>query len=367
MNLDDLDTLVMEADPAREVRIPSAWSVEAQRSYLELTARSYKSAGNRKALVVVASVVGTIAAALVLVVAVVSGPSGQQSAAAAVLGQAATKAGEQANVPKAHQYLFSETRTRYEVVLYADSRPGQGLRIATAQFIETDRVWINAQGEGRVLRTESALQFPSAKDRALWNASPVGQQVYQTLLNNSLQQSQVSPKELLVNVSDLPTNTSQLQSVLANDTSQTNIDHIPAGRDAVFERAAVLLLGPDFGMSPHLASALFHVMAKQPGTHLVGALTAHSGRTGDGIVLSTSVGGHVSEVVVAPGLGSLLELSFVLPSTTISSGETRTCISPKGEASVCTQEGNPATLAPVWTDLVSTGIVSSERAMPSTS
>jgi hypothetical protein len=361
MNLNDLDTMIMDADPALDVSIPSGASASAQQSFVQLTSLPHKVSGIRRPLIVATGVVGAAAAALiVLIVTVVAVPSGQQADAATVLLQAAKKAGEQHNRLNASQYLFSDTRTLYEVVLYAPSGSGTLVEGATAQFIETNEVWINARDNGRVLRTQGALRFSSAKDQSEWDSSPVGQHVYQLLPNSIRYQGQTRPEQSLVNLSDLPTVPNRLESVLANDKLQTNIDGIPRGPDAVFERAAALLLGPDFGMSPALASALFHVMANQRGARLVGGVTAHSGRRGVGVVQEASASGNVSEVVLDPSSGTLLQTSFVSPPTTMISRGRKACSTSKNGSPSCRQQTTSATLAPIWTDLVSSGIVPSD-------
>ena len=81
----------------------------------------------------------------------------------------------------------------------------------------------------------------------------------------------------LLNVSDLPTDPKALAQVIAAGGLQTNIDLIPAGPNATFERAATLLVGPTAGMTPALASALFQVLAGQPGVQLLGSVTDHEG------------------------------------------------------------------------------------------
>jgi hypothetical protein len=365
MNLDDLDTMIMDADPALDLEIPSGVSLGAQRSYVQMTSLPPRVGGDRRPFVLATSVVGAVAAALIiLIVTLVAIPSGQQSAAAAVLLQAATKAGEQRINLTAGQYLYSETRALYRVIVYVPSASGTLVEGPRAQFIETNRVWINARDNGRVLRAQGPLRFPSARDRAEWDASPAGQRVYQSLPTGSLAQGQTRPRQSLVNLSDLPTEPSRLESVLRNDEFHTNVDDIPQSPDAVFERSAILLLGPDLGMSPALASALFHVLANQRGARLVGDVTAHSGRRGIGVTLVTGETGNVSEVVVNLKTGSLLEASFATPASTVSPSPGRGCMSPNDEPPSCPGKTTFATLAPIWTDLVSSGIVPSDTATP---
>jgi hypothetical protein len=60
------------------------------------------------------------------------------------------------------------------------------------------------------------------------------------------------------------------------------------------------------GGTPALRSALFTVMAQQPGIKDVGATRTRSGRAGAGLQTSPDHG-VVSEVIVDPGTGQILE------------------------------------------------------------
>jgi hypothetical protein len=364
MNLDNLDTLIMEADPALDAPIPSAWSAEAQRLYLQLTAQTQVQVHRRKPVLVATSVLGIVAVTLaILIVIVLPGPSGQQPAAAAVLAQAATNAGRHRSQLGPHQYLYTQTRSLYQLSLYSPSgTPDTLVQGATARVIEDNQVWISQEGVAKVLRSYGALQFPSARDRTEWISNPIGQRLYQTLLSESRSPGQVQSDQSLVDVSDLPTSASQLKSILATGEMQTNIDLLPQEPNAVFERAAALLLGPVDGMTPALAAGLFQVLASQPETRLVPDVAAHDGRRGDGVVLSSLVSGDASEVIVDPNSGSLLEAQFASPPSAVASGGVEGCIDLSKESPNCQEQSPEATLAPIWTDLVSRGAVASVEA-----
>ena len=127
MNLDDLDTLVMDADPALDVVIPSAWSAEAHWVYLQLTGAAPEPRTRHGRVRLAAGVVGIAVVALVaFLVAVVPGPTGSQSAAAAVLTQAAASAAVQNSHLAPGQYMYTELKTLYQVSLY--SRVGATVR-----------------------------------------------------------------------------------------------------------------------------------------------------------------------------------------------------------------------------------------------
>ena len=365
MNLDDLDALVADADPALDVTIPAGSSAEARWRYVQLTGRPVAPTRHQRAVVRNAGLVAVAGAALVLLlVNVIPGSSGPKSAAAAVLEHAAAVAGQQTTQLVSGQYLYTETQSNYQVTLY-DVAGSSQVRGATAQFNETDQAWTNANGIGSVLRTDSTVQFPSAADEAAWNADPFGPSMLQHIAQFAENGGQASTQQPPLDVSDLPTDPSALATVMANGELHTNINLIPAGSNATFERTATLLLGPTSGMTPALASALFQVLADQPGVQLLGTVIDHEGQTGQAVALMTPDGLSVSKVIVDPTTGRLLEAQFALPDSTLPLPGGSVCVGPvagSNEPPSCHSGGGEAELAPIWTDVVSTGVVDSDTA-----
>ena len=348
MNLEELDTLVADADPVLDVTIPSGSCAEARWRYVQLTTHAAGRVHYRRRIILTAGIVAPIAAALaLLLVIVIPGPSGPKSAAA-VLEEAATEARLQNTQLAPGQYLYTQTQSAYQVTLYdAKGTSGEMVKVATAQFNETDQAWTDASGTGRALQTDGGVRFPSAADQAAWNASPSGPSALQQIAQFGENGGQARPEQPLLNVSDLPTDPNVLASVIATGGLHTNIDLISAGPNATFERTATLLVGPTIGMTPALASALFQVLADQPGVQLLGTVTDHDGQQGEGVALATADGTNVSEVIVDPKTGSLLEAQFALPAPTDHN------VPGIGEA----------VFAPVWTDVVATGAVNSNTAI----
>lgn len=370
MNLDELDALVVDADPALNVPIPSGSSAEARWRYTQLIGNPLAPTHRRRRGLRNAGLVATAAAALVLVlVNVIPGSSGPKSAAAAVLEQAAAVAGQQTFQLAPGQYLYTETQSTYQVTLY-DTRGSSQVRGPTAQFNETDQAWTNAGGAGSVLATDSTVQFPSAADEAAWNADPNGPSLLQQMaLQIDASGGQAITQKPPLDVSDLPTDPSALAAVIANGELHTNIDLIGAGPNATFERTATLLLGPTSGMTPALASALFQVLADQPGVQLLGTVADHEGQTGQAVALATPNGTpdgfDVSKVIVDPTTGSLLEADFALPASTLPPSGAGSCVIPaagSNEPPSCHSGSVDAILAPAWTDVVVTGVVDSDTA-----
>jgi hypothetical protein len=366
MNLEDVDTLFVDADPATGKVIPSGSSAEARWRYAQLTGQPVGQTGGRRRALFMAGILIPIAAALALVlVNVLPGPTAPKSAAAAVLEQAAAAAGQSGTPLTSGQYLYTETQSQYEVTLYNPvGTSGAMAEVATAQFIQTQEAWTDSGGTGHDIQTDGSVQFPSAADEAAWNASPSGKSMLAQIANFAEEGSEGSTVQPLFNVSKLPTDISTLTAVIANGALQTNVDEIPAGPSATFERAAALLIGPNVGMTPALASALFHVLANQPGVQLLGTVTDHNGQQGVGVGLATAHGTNVSEVVVDPSSGSLLEARFALPAATIPPNKAEVCTGAvdSNAPPTCTHGIGEAIMAPVWTDVVATGVVDSGTA-----
>jgi len=178
-----------------------------------------------------------------------------------------------------------------------------------------------------------------------------------------------------MDLSGLPTDPSKLAARIAahdlpvDDDFQGNLVQDLGGNQlsngwpySVFEGAAVLLIGPTSGMTPALASALFQVMAAQPGVELLGTVTDHDGRRGQGIAMPAATSTQVREVIVDPATGQLLEARFVPVPSTLPSHDT--C---GGMANVTTTTCVPVTgpsmgTAPLWVDVVASGVVGSPTA-----
>ncbi len=366
MNLEDLDTLVVDADPALDVTIPSGLSADARWRYVQITGNPSGRVRPRRRIVLAVGFTALAAAALVLLlVNVIPGPSGPQSAAATVLEQAAAAAGRQNTQPAPGQFLYTETQSRYQVTIYNAARTSGDLtEVAAAQFDATEQAWTSTANTGRFIQTDSGIQFPSSADEAAWNASPMAPTITDNINRWSEIWSQPRTEQSLPNVSDLPTDPNALASVISKGDLGTNVNLIPPDAPhATFERAAWLLVGPDVGMTPALSTALFQVLANQPGVKLIGNVTDHNGQQGEAVALAGANDADVSEVVIDPTTGSVLEVQFAVPATVPQPGERACHNTGPGTPYSCTSgTTNEAVLAPVWTDLVSTGVVDSNTA-----
>lgn len=100
-------------------------------------------------------------------------------------------------------------------------------------------------------------------------------------------------------MSGLPTNPERLEYAIKHKQTgliDMNADvEDPSTPGGAFYVAMLLLTGPSVGSSPALRSALFQVMASQPGDKVVGKATTHSGRKGIA-VLTPPLGPHATDV-----------------------------------------------------------------------
>jgi hypothetical protein len=278
----------------------------------------------------------------------------------AVLRHAAALVSERSGLqPAPGQYLFTETRSFYQATIYQqDIESGSFVPVADAQYFETEDSWADINGFGTVQFTRSPLAFPSSSDQAAWNDTAAGR-AFSGQFRESL--PDLPLMQLVPNLSGLSTDPNELAHQIAAGSDGTNVDLIPDGPSAVFQRAARLLVGPDSGMTPSLASSLYRVLANQPHVSLNGATTDHSGRRG--IEVSVSDRENVSALVLDPASGMPLEVQYsprAGPTSSASGGMALQC-TPMPECGsppeTLTPTGTVISLSPIWTDTVTSRIV----------
>ncbi len=321
-----------------------------------------RSHGKRRRVGLSASLVAAAAVVVLLVLLVFPGSGGARSAAAAVLEQAATAAAQQPT-PGPGQYLYTETQTEIYQGLYQDNT-----LTATSETGLTDQSWTDDAGDGQQMLTLGTPDYPTAADSTAWGAHEAANGGITVAIASSGYPEAEAP---LVDVANLPTDPSQLTAVIAAQklvvhTQGSGQAQIPGGAAtilddgwpySVFEGAAALLLGPTKGMTPALASALFQVMADQPGVQLLGTVTDHDGQQGQAVSLPTTGTVRVSEVVVDPASGQLLEARFALPPSTLPAHQT--CGGPEAvTTTTCVPStGDSVGTDPIWIDVVARGVV----------
>lgn len=262
-------------------------------------------------------------------------------------------------------------------------------------LLVTTQTWVGPDGSGRRQeKTDPVPQFTTATDRAEWLASGRSLKDIPTGVTTQVEvfgPGGVPGKLPLYNVAALPTKRAPLESVLATGTGLPRaLDGEVCPRPAtlsctVFLRAAALLVGPDSGSSPALRAALYRVLATVPGVHDVGRVRDHYGTRGTGLELvhhyrasrhaivcpgfptrsearrrmTVSVPAYASiiEIIVNPATGGVLSINESgqgTPRTRALSA----CYSANGQITTT------VTSRTSWRTVLSTGVVSSETAVP---
>jgi hypothetical protein len=203
-------------------------------------------------------------------------------------------------------YLYTEVKSEYQVTVYKPSQNGSSFdALSSATYDETEQAWADAAGNGQGMLNRTPLSFSSTSSQSSFEGSSEGKHVI-----SGFQQRVQEPdlSQYVPSVASLPVDPTSLSQILVSGTDGTNPDAIADGSTAVFQRAARLLVGPDTGMTPVLASALFQVMSDQPSIELTPNAVDHSGRTGTEVSLAGSSG--VSSLIFNEQTGSVLEAGF---------------------------------------------------------
>ena len=316
----NIDQLVRDADPAADITIPDHDSPLARESFERVLAAQHGDRPAPRRSFAVPALIGAVAVAAAAIVVITSITPGVpvSSAAAAVLDQAAAAAARQKPlVLGPGEYLYTETRSlshstvevRPKVLFYPEyvytdqswlTRQGLGKRVSTVvspvTFADgTRKVWIEA-GKPKVYDKRPAVNWYTVpKPESDSGASLPGDVAFP-----------------LENASHLPTDPAALaQAIQQHNTglSDVNADVDEPSSPAGTFYAAMLILSEDpVGATPALRSALFKVMAEQPGIKLLGRTKTRSGRTGIGLQTSPEDSmGDVSKVIIDPASGQILE------------------------------------------------------------
>jgi hypothetical protein len=208
---------------------------------------------------------------------------------------------------------------------------------AKATINATISTWSDTTGQACVSATTDPAQFADPANQAAWtDAGLIDQPLNQPITGcDSIIQGDTADTLTqatgVIDVSALPLDSAALaQDLEAGTTGIPSVDNVPtsAGTDAAFERAAILLLGPDSGATPAFESALYGAVAIIPGVHSLGPTTAHSGRTGVGFSAVTTSG--TTTIIVNPATGAVLEARNVADQATFDVLSTHYLGSPRG-------------------------------------
>jgi hypothetical protein len=300
----DIDTLLMDADPARRIDLGGADTPTATRLYQQIVTLPPGRGGRRaaagrhlRAWALVPSrpavgrrrqartvIIGLAAAGAAAAVAVALLPPAPHRPAqaggsvAAILDAAAVTAARGADAgrpPGPGQYLYVKEVT------------AKGLDGETADPCAnapmTEQAWVSADGSGRQIGT-----FPARCAR--------------------LNFGQTYPKGGLwwglygaVHANELPTDPAALQRAIVR-----RFEHGHSQPSATFVYAAAFL---NAGSPPALRAALYRVIESLPGVQNLGPMTDRLGRHGQGVGLVTS--GTRNELIFNPASTAVLERRMV--------------------------------------------------------
>ncbi|HUY86987.1 MAG TPA: hypothetical protein VMU77_07705, partial [Acidimicrobiales bacterium] len=328
----NMDEIIKAADPARTVDIPHPDSQVANRILERIleensghrNIQAPANAGNFRAKweIGLGAAAAVAVVFILLIVGVVPSPFfSTQRAGASELSVIASNAARQPHVTlKPGEYLYQKMTASLQVSLSPSGSPGEAGR-DSASIGATLESWVGSFGVLKYRDTFRSAQFPTEADRSAWTSagfsvSPVLAQpdVGTTLAERSggTIGGNYAPGFGALDVSKLPTDSKVLASELASGKtgivaldglSSTELGGANIGE---FDRAVLLLLGPDLGATPSLYSAVYSVLNEIPGMHQLGVVTDHSGRAGQGFALESPGGRQV--IIVNPATGQLLEL-----------------------------------------------------------
>jgi len=359
----DLDELVRDAKPTTSARPPMGWDERwrTQMTAVDVAQRRRRRRGS------FAIGVPLVVAAVAVTITVPRWGSNTPSAAAAVLDAAATTVSSQPPlIVGPGQYTYTVVHSLMEAAVYqsqTELSSGTLASAATATYSQTEQLWINPSGVGRVVISRGPLQFSSQTDQAAWEASPT----VQGLASNAFQaqQTYTDISYATTDVSGLSTDPQSLGVSIAEGDTGTSVDAIPAGPGADFERAARLLVGPDRGMTPALESALYQVLADQPTATVTADAVGQSGAEGTAVAIPNASPGNIERIIIDPTTGAALEVDAVPPASTRSavSGRATVCTS---SATSCTSQSTPpsgrgaVSVGPLWTTQTAPVVVESD-------
>jgi hypothetical protein len=317
----DLDTLICELDPARDIDVPVADAAQARRAFIELTSRRRPPRRSRRhrSIFVLAAVPIVVAAVLVaLLVISPSGPSLHQTtpgqslrhttaSAATVLRKISVVADQQPILqPGPGQYVYQGSQSLSSGALGND-RTGS-IWINTTMTVQK---WMSDQAAGKSIESTSAPAFARPSDRAAWTAAgqpalppthpPIaatvsagaGSDAFNGLVGLAASSLSTDPATLRAQVqAALNTKNTALQEVCGCTWGDISL---VTGVEAVLE---------SWEAAPTVRAAAYQVLATLPGVTVQSSATDHAGAAGEGVT-ATQDGTQV-QLVVDPDTSSVI-------------------------------------------------------------
>ena len=315
----DLDTLLKNADPGREIAVPTLGSMHAERIWGRVNESSSHPPHLHRArwFVVPVALAAAVAIALVFVGVASSPLGGRPTSAAAALRRLALVASAQpALTLTGHQYLHSSYDASVQAALTtvgSNPTPWPGATVSA-----TIDQWSDL---GTVTCTQATLgtaTFSSPGAQAAWVGSGLLVQPSPATTSSCSSAGTVASLNRgdsgAINISSLPVDPSVLARELTDGTTgiarvDQPIEQSVTRPDDAFQRAVLLLAEPTVGGTPQFWSALLRAMSTFPGVTLLGTETTHSGATG--LAFAGQNDSVQAVVVLSPATGALLEARMI--------------------------------------------------------
>jgi hypothetical protein len=315
----NIDQVISDADPAAHIAIPGPDSTLARQSLERMSRdRRDRRLGRRRRFTapIAIGAVTAAAAAITMITSITPGVPVSSASAAVVLRQAAAAAERQKPLVLRHgEYLYTEIRA------LSDGTVVKNHHVFYPEYVYTDRSWLTARGAGEDIMTVRSPVTFGDHSRAAWIAAG-RPRLFAHDPDKPFVSRYSAPKPgggpgqpggtgvPLENLSHLPTNPAALsQAITQRKTGLAGINadvddpSTPAG---TFYAAMDILSSQSVGGTPALRSALFKVMAEQPGIKLIGHTTTRSGRAGTGLVTPPNHG-VAFKVIIDVASGQVLE------------------------------------------------------------
>jgi hypothetical protein len=318
-DIDCIDALVKRADPVDPLSPAGPDSLEAEGIWervqaamsLETDSLLALRPGPTRARRLVLPVMGVsvFAAVVILVLQLLPNPALQPpNAAAAVLRHLAHQAAAGKPPPnlKGDQWIQSELEVSYLAAPAHSGPESAALQSARAVVIVNAQNWANDLSQYCSQQVVTSVAYDSPASQQAWTFSGFGLP--------STPHPQCGSGFLgaggeglgTLDVAQLPTDPVALAQVIESGTTGISALDQPHHFLTPFGRAVALLVGPTFGATPALWSALLRAMATMPGVALLGTEITHSGATG--VALAGATGeGYRTTIILSPSTGALLE------------------------------------------------------------
>ncbi len=290
-DLEHFEPILKQADPAALATLPDE-GVELQRVVqlrfeLDSARTGLPDARPRRSPVRLAGALALAVAAIFALIAF--GPGGSdlpsQSPAAQALDAAAGIATAQAAAPD-NPSVVSYRRVK-STNLVTTVMEGYSYSYALPQI---DEVWARSDGSGRILRTSLGFEWPTARDKALWESSgspsfPSMRDSGDVALDLKFDAGELNAGDgYLPPTRDLPTDEDALRQILLDAAAEDG--ELSAPR--MFEMASSVMF--EAGATPELRALLYRILADTGGIELDGPAVDPNGRTGTQVSITDSNG-----------------------------------------------------------------------------